>query len=146
MEYRIYNGVGYLRLDRGDLVIASVLDFCRTEKIASAIFSGLGGCDLAEIKTFDPENKTYGSRTLSGMLELVSLWGDVTGDGNGGLARHTHALFCYVENGEHKTVGGHLGEARVLVTAEIEVRPVVGGAIGRKADPAWGTKVWDFGK
>ncbi len=145
MEYRIYNGVGYLRLDRGDLVIASVLDFCRTEKIASAVFSGLGGCDLAEIKTFDPENKTYGSRTLSGMLELVSLWGDVTGDGNGGLAQHTHALFCSVENGRHETAGGHLGEARVLVTAEIEVRPVVGGAISRKTDPAWGTKIWDLG-
>lgn len=90
MEYRIYNGVGYLRLDRGDLVIASVLDFCRRENVASAIFSGLGGCDFAEIKTFDPENKTYGSRTLSGMLELVSLWGDVTGDGNGG-ARAAYA-------------------------------------------------------
>ena len=146
MEYRIYNGVGYLRLDRGDEVIASVVEFCRREGFAAATFSGLGGCDRAEIKTFDPETKTYGSKTLSGMLELVSLWGDVTGDGNGGLARHTHALFCYVENGEHKTAGGHLGEARVLVTAEIEVRPVVGGAIGRKADPAWGTKVWDFGK
>ena len=145
MEYRIYNGVGYLRLDRGDLVIASVLDFCLREKIASAIFSGLGGCDLAEIKTFDPENKTYGSRTLSGMLELVSLWGDVTGDGNGGLAQHTHALFCYAENGRHETAGGHLGEARVLITAEIEVRPVVGGAISRKTDPAWGTKIWDLG-
>jgi len=145
MEYRICNGVGYLRLDRGDEVISSVLELCRREGISSATFSGLGGCDLAEIKTFDPEKRVYGSRTLSGMLELASLWGDVTGDGEGGLAQHTHALFCYVEDGEHKTAGGHLGEARVLVTAEIEVRPIVGGAIGRKVDPAWGTKIWDFG-
>ena len=145
MEYRICNGVGYLRLDRGDEVISSVLELCRREGISSATFSGLGGCDLAKIKTFDPEKRVYGSRTLSGMLELASLWGDVTGDGEGGLAQHTHALFCYVEDGEHKTAGGHLGEARVLVTAEIEVRPIVGGAIGRKVDPAWGTKIWDFG-
>ena len=145
MEYRIYNGTGYLRLDRGDEVIASVLELCRREGIASATFSGLGGCDLAEIKTFDPEKRIYGSRTLSGMLELASLWGDVTGDGNGGLAQHTHAVFCYVENGEHKTAGGHLGEARVLITAEIEVRPVVGGAIGRKTDAVWGTRIWDLG-
>ena len=145
MEYRTFNGIGYLRLDRGDLVIASVLDYCRREGIASATFSGLGGCDLAEVKTFDPETRAYGSRTLSGMLELASLWGDVTGDGNGGLAQHTHAVFCYVENGEHKTAGGHLGEARVLITAEIEVRPVVGGAIGRKTDAVWGTRIWDLG-
>ena len=145
MEYRVYNGVGYLRLDRGDGIVSSVLDFCRREGFATATFSGLGGCGEAEIKTFDPETRAYGSRTLSGMLELVSLWGDVTGDGNGGLTQHTHALFAYVENGEHKTAGGHLGEATVLVTAEIEVRPAVGGAIGRKADPVWRTKVWDFG-
>ena len=145
MEYRICNGVGYLRLDRGELVIESVLEFCRREGIRSATFSGLGGCDLAEVKTFDPETKTYGSRTLSGMLELASLWGNVTGDGNGGLAQHTHAVFAYVENGKHETAGGHLGEVRVLITAEIEVRPVVGGVISRKTDPAWGTKVWDFG-
>lgn len=143
MEYRICNGIGYLRLDRGDGVIASVLEFCRREGIRSATFSGLGGCDLAEVKTFDPETKTYGSRTLSGMLEFASLWGDVTDDG--GLAQHTHAVFAYVENGKHETAGGHLGEARVLITAEIEVRPIVGGVISRKTDPAWGTKVWDFG-
>ena len=145
MEYRICNGIGYLRLDRCDGVIASVLEFCRREGIRSATFSGLGGCDLAEVKTFDPEKKTYGSRTLSGMLELASLWGDVTDDCNGGLAQHTHAIFAYVENGKHETAGGHLGEARVLITAEIEVRPIVGGVISRKTDPAWGTKVWDFG-
>ena len=145
MEYRICNGIGYLRLDRGDGVIASVLEFCRREGIRSATFSGLGGCDLAEVKTFDPETKTYGSRTLSGMLELASLWGDVTDDGNGGLAQHTHAVFACVENGKHETAGGHLGEARVLITAEIEVRPIVGGVISRKTDPAWGTKIWDFG-
>ena len=145
MEYRICTGIGYLRLDRGDGVIASVLEFCRREGIRSATFSGLGGCDLAEVKTFDPETKTYGSRTLSGILELVSLWGDVTDDGNGGLAQHTHAIFACVENGKHETAGGHLGEARVLITAEIEVRPIVGGVISRKTDPAWGTKIWDFG-
>ena len=145
MEYRICTGIGYLRLDRGELVIESVLEFCRREGIRSATFSGLGGCDLAEVKTFDPETKTYGSRTLSGMLELASLWGNVTGDGNGGLAQHTHAVFACVENGKHETAGGHLGEARVLITAEIEVRPIVGGVISRKTDPAWGTKVWDFG-
>ena len=145
MEYRICNGIGYLRLDRGELVIESVLEFCRREGIRSATFSGLGGCDLAEVKTFDPETKTYGSRTLSGMLELASLWGDVTDDGNGGLAQHTHTVFACVENGKHETAGGHLGEARVLITAEIEVRPIVGGVISRKTDPAWGTKIWDFG-
>ena len=40
--------------------------------------------------------------------------------------------------------GGHLKATTVLYTAEIELRPTVGGAIGRKFDPETGTGFWDF--
>lgn len=33
----------------------------------------------------------------------------------------------------------------VLYTAEIELRPVLGGRIRRKYDPETGTGFWDFG-
>ena len=76
------------------------------------------------------------------MLELVSLMGNVITDEEG-LYHHTHALFSYVENGEHKVLGGHLKETVVLYTAEIELRPVE-GIIGRKRDPETGTGFWAF--
>ena len=50
----------------------------------------------------------------------------------------------YKEDGEHKTAGGHIKSATVLITAEIELRPVTGGAIGRRVDPENGIAVWDF--
>ncbi len=31
-----------------------------------------------------------------------------------------------------------------LVTAEIELRPTIGGSIGRKFDPETGTGFWNF--
>jgi predicted DNA-binding protein with PD1-like motif len=40
--------------------------------------------------------------------------------------------------------GGHLKATTVLYTAEIELRPTVGGAIGRKFDPETGTGFWEF--
>ena len=40
--------------------------------------------------------------------------------------------------------GGHLKATTILYTAEIELRPTVGGAIGRKFDPETGTGFWDF--
>ena len=91
------------------------------------------------------------------MLELVSLNGNVVRDDNGQLFHHTHALFSFKgdnrdvdnivggnQNGQHGMAGGHLKATTVLYTAEIELRPTIGGAICRKYDPETGTGFWDF--
>jgi len=77
MEYRRYGETYYIRLDRGDEVISSLLEICQTEHVKSATFSGIGGCSEAQIQTFIPETGTFETRTLSGMLELVSLAGNI---------------------------------------------------------------------
>ena len=45
---------------------------------------------------------------------------------------------------EHKMVAGHIKSITVLYTAEIELRPVTGGVIGRKHDLETGTGLWSF--
>ena len=110
MEYRKLGDTIYVRGDRGDELVSSILDICRAENILSATFSGIGGCQSAELQTFN----------------------------------HTHALFCYVEDGHHKSLGGHLKSTTVLYTAEIELRPVQGGSIGYRRDPETGTGFWAF--
>ena len=143
MEYRNYNNVIYLRLDRGDEVLSSVLDVCKKEGIKSCVFSGIGGCDYAKLGTFRPEQGTYGEYEKRGMLELVSLNGDVKDSDQGPLI-HAHACLSFEENGEIKLTGGHLLSLRVLITAEIEIRPVVGGVIKTKPGQIPGLKVWGF--
>ena len=59
MDYRKYNQTYYVRLDKGEEIISSLLEICRKEDIASAIFSGIGGCKQAEIQTFIPETGTF---------------------------------------------------------------------------------------
>ena len=58
MEYRNYNGIIYLRLDKGDEVLSSITDVCQKEGIRSCICSGIGGCDYAKLGTFRPEQGT----------------------------------------------------------------------------------------
>ena len=77
------------------------------------------------------------------MLELINLTGNIVTD-NGQLFHHTHAMFSYREGAEHKTAAGHMKSVTVLYTAEIELRPVAGGVIGRKHDPETGTGFWCF--
>ena len=143
MEYRKIGSSIYVRMDRGEEIISTLLSICKQEDIASATFSGIGGCQSAEIQTFIPDKGEFETEVVEGMLELVSLMGNVV-TGEDGLYHHTHALLSYVKGGSHQVLGGHLKSSTVLYTAEIELRPVVGGAIGRKHDPETGTGFWKF--
>ena len=155
MEYRKIGDNYYIRMDRGDEIISNLLEICEKESIPSAVFSGIGGCQSAELQVFIPETGSFETEQLEGMLELVSLNGNVVRDDDGKLFHHTHALFSFKKDGQHglratllpsggRMAGGHLKATTVLYTAEIELRPTVGGAIGRKFDPETGTGFWAF--
>ena len=130
-------------MDKGDEIISTILGICQKEQIASAIFSGIGGCRSAEIQTFIPETGSFEVQELKGMLELVSLTGNIVSDDDETYFHHTHAAFSYKQDGEHHVAAGHIKSIEVLYTAEIELRPVIEGRIRRKYDPETG--FWDFG-
>lgn len=144
MEYRKFGETVYIRFDKGDEIISGILDVCRTEGVMSAVFSGIGGCSMADIQTFIPETGEFESRLLEGMLELASLNGNVVMDDAGVYYHHTHAVFSYKKGSEHMLSAGHMKSIVTLYTAEIELRPVTGGKIKRKYDPETGTGFWDF--
>ena len=144
MEYKKYGDTVYIRADKGAEIISAIKDVCKKEQILSAVYSGIGGCSSAEIQTFLPESGTFETKTISGMLELVSLTGNIILDENGELYHHTHAALSYKEGEKHGMAAGHIKSITVLYTAEIELRPVNGGIIGRKYDPETGTGFWDF--
>lgn len=144
MEYRKIGETYYVRMDRGDEIISNLLEICEKEAISSAVFSGIGGCESAELQVFIPETGSFETEHLEGMLELVSINGNVVRDNDGKLFHHTHALFSFKNDGQHGVAGGHLKATAVLYTAEIELRPTVGGSIGRMFDPVTGTGFWAF--
>lgn len=144
MEYRKFGDTYYVRMDKGDEIIGGILELCQREKIGSAVFSGIGGCSAAEIQTFLPETGCFETQKLTGMLELASINGNIVADEDKQLYHHTHAVFSYKEAGQHRMAAGHMKSVTVLYTAEIELRPVVGGTILRKRDEETGTGFWAF--
>ena len=144
MDYRKFGDTVYVRMDREDEIIGSILDICKKEQISSAIFSGIGGCSEAQIQTFLPETSTFETETICGMLELVSLTGNVVSDDQKELYHHTHVVFSYKDGDKHCVSAGHIKSITVLYTAEIELRPVTGGRINRQFDPETGTGFWSF--
>lgn len=144
MEYRRYEDAYYIRLDRGDEVLTSILNVCEREKISSATYSGIGGCDEAQIQTYLPEKNEFETRTLAGMLELASLTGNIIADDEGGLYQHAHAVFAYKDGESHRVAAGHVKTITIRYTAEIELKPVRCGAIKWRRDPETGTGFWSF--
>ena len=144
MEYRKFGDCYYIRMDRGDKVVAAIEDVCRREGVRSATFSGIGGCSDAEIQVFDEAAGEFRSECVEALLELVSLAGNVISCDDGALSHHAHALFSYQEDGCQRILAGHLKETTVRYTAEIELRPVVGGTIGAELNVETGTYFWAF--
>ena len=144
MEYRKFSETYYVRMDRGDEIIGSILELCRREQIRSAVFVGIGGCSEAEVQTYLPESGTFETQTICGTLELVSLTGNIISDHQNELYHHTHAVLSYKHGEQHCVSAGHMKSLTVSYTAEIELRPVIGEVIYRKPDPETGTGFWSF--
>ena len=144
MDYRKFGSSYYIRMDRGDEIVSQIRDVCRREGISSATFAGIGGCQDAEIQVFRPERGEFETERVEGLLELVSLTGNVISRGDGELSHHVHALFAYQAEDGQRIAAGHLKSSTVLYTAEIELRCVEGGVIGAALDPETGTCFWDF--
>ena len=143
MDYRRMNDIYYVRIDKGEEIITELLQICGREGIQSAVFTGIGGCSHAEIQTFIPQKGTFETEILDGMLELINITGNIITDDDQ-LFHHTHAVFSYKKESEHKIAAGHMKALTALYTAEIELRPVIGGVIKRKHDPETGTGFWSF--
>ena len=54
MEYRKIGDNYYIR----DEIVSNLLEICEKENIPSAVFSGIGGCQSAELQVFIPETGT----------------------------------------------------------------------------------------
>ena len=70
MDYRKIGDNYYIRMDRRDEIISNLLEICRKESISSAVYSGIGGCQSAELQVFIPETGSFETERLEGMLEL----------------------------------------------------------------------------
>lgn len=142
MEYKKIKDTIYLRLDKGEKLIESLKDVCRREKIQAGFFQGIGACDAAVLGTFIPEKEDFNEHKISGMLEMVSLTGNITTDKSNEPFLHSHAGFSFLdENGNIKLTGGHLIEARISYTGEIILYPA-DEKIGRMMDTRTGIEIW----
>lgn len=143
MEYSKKGRSIYVRLDKGDEIIGSLMSVFESNGVSSALFQGIGACGDVTVATYIPEKDDFLDHNKKGMLEMISLNGNVVTCDDGSRAIHAHSMFSYLNGeGEMSFFGGHLKSAIVLYTAELRIDPVENGTIGRKKDPITGIDVW----
>jgi uncharacterized protein len=104
-----------LRIDRGEKVMSSLLDYIRENGIKSGFVTGIGATSSAEIGWFDPVKEVYEKKIIDEPCEITTLVGNVAWFENDPIA-HVHIT---LGKRDYSVVGGHVIEATVGVTCEI---------------------------
>jgi predicted DNA-binding protein with PD1-like motif len=108
-----------LVFERGDEVMASLLEFARQSQITSASFSGIGAFRGAVIGFFDLEARDYARIDIDEQVEVLAL------NGNIALADGAPKVHAHVVLGKRDgtAYGGHLLSAVVRPTLELVLVP-----------------------
>lgn len=136
----VKHNTGYvIRLEKGEAAVATLTQFCKTENITSANFSGIGAFESVELGFYHLDRKEYSWQKFEKAMEVVSLTGNISlVEGEPFL--HIHTVLS-VEN--FQTVGGHLKEALVGATLEIFMQ-IVDAKLDRVMNDEIGLKLLDF--
>ncbi len=140
MQFRRFGNKYFLRIDRGEEILATLKKFCEREKITLAEVKALGAVDDFNVGLFDVKEKKYHKNHFTFPAEIVSLWGTVTTK-DGEFYAHIH-LSAGDEKGN--VFGGHLNSARVSATCEMVVDEIPDGAIERKFNEEVGLNLFEF--
>ncbi len=139
MEYKRFDNVVFVRIDRGEEVISSLKTVCENESIRLASVSAIGATADFTVGVLDVDTKEYIANDFSGNHEIVSLCGNVTVKG-GEFYAHLH-MSAADEKGN--VVGGHLNRAVISATCEMVVN-VSDGTVERQSDPVTGLNIFKF--
>ena len=131
MEYRRFENACFVRLDRGEEVLAGLLAVCRREKILLATVQGTGTIDDATLTVRYRRTLEKKAINYRGDMEIAACTGTVT-QKEGGPWLHLHMVLANPV--EKFCSGGHLERAMVGLNAEF-VLTVCPGQVQRVYDP-----------
>jgi uncharacterized protein len=108
-----------VRFDRGDLLPDKLVDFCGSLNWSSAYLTGIGGVRNVTLAYFDLDQKKYLEFQVEGVVELLSLQGNLSLLKNQPFW-HLHAI---VGDRLGHVRGGHLVRMEVAITLECWIQP-----------------------
>jgi predicted DNA-binding protein with PD1-like motif len=141
MTFRKNGGYYQLRLFPGEEVVATLVEFCRKQRVRSGVISGIGAAEDVVLGCFDRKRRMCHKRAFRGDCEIAALVGNTAWAGREPIC-HIHAVISTPKLAAH---AGHLFSATVTVTCEVAITP---GSVrlSRTPDPASGLKLLALGR
>lgn len=142
MQHTIRGDQMVVRLDRGEEVVETLTGLFATTGVAAASLTGIGAVRDTELGYYDLATKSYRTRQVPEVCELLGLVGNVAlveGDPSRPFV-HGHVT---LGTPTFEAIGGHLVRATVAVTVEVVVTPLP-GALSRRLDPEVGLRLLDL--
>lgn len=117
MKYTNDGLVYIIRIDKGEKVIESLLNFLQKEEIKSAKFLGLGALNYVTLRFFKQEEKEFKEINFKENFEITNITGIVTTKNN---QAHIHSHISLADE-NFNLRGGHFVEGIVGATVEISL-------------------------
>lgn len=137
---KLENNEFYLRLEKGEEIVKTLMSFCAEHNLQAGHIQGIGGLVSASIGVYRlAGSKEYEWKEFSGDLELTSLMGNIAMSDEGRML-HLHVN---IGNEALEIVGGHLKNAIVGGTVELYIKGF-DGVFMRKYNDDIGLKLLDF--
>jgi hypothetical protein len=129
-----------LRLNKGEYLIDSLLNFTREHNISGAWVSGIGAALSAELGFYDLNKKQYRWKKFDQLMEITSLQGNIAWS-DGEPAVHIHGTFS---DSDMRSFGGHVKELEVGGTCEVLLHRWYQDKLTRSNDQQTGLTLLDL--
>ncbi len=139
MEYKKVNERYILKIEQGELVHASLHEFCNEHNIKNALVGGIGAVEWVRCGYYDRDTKAYLFKEYEEVVEVTSYMGNVMVKEDS-IFVHAHGTFS---NRENQVFGGHVDEMRVGLVLEVALTPL-GSEIRRTFDEGTGLYLMDI--
>ena len=139
MKYKSQGPFFVIRIDKGEEIFSSLIQFCKENNISSGSFVGIGATAKAELAVYDLEKKQYNIKTYNQPLEITNITGNITLMDNEPVV-HAHIT---LSDEQMNVVGGHMKSAVVSLTCEIYLTKL-DAQINRKKDEETGLNLLDL--
>jgi len=118
MQYQKIKKDYFIYIEKNEMVMKTITDFCISEGINNAKISGIGAVKNSEIGAYDIFKKKYIRKEFLETWELVSFEGNVTLKDKLPFV-HSHVV---LSNHDMETIGGHLFETTISAVGEFFLR------------------------
>jgi len=98
--------IHFLKLEKGDDILSSIIKYCENKELKSGALLGLGAVEKASLGFFDMNSKTYLKNNYDFNAEIVNCTGNIAQNGKTGeYMAHIHMI---IGDREGRTYGGHV--------------------------------------